>query len=376
MAMHVLIVGCGIAGLSTAWALQRDGHRVTLMDRGPIPNPLASSFDNHRLIRRAYGKHTGYMHMITRAWAAWQRLWSDLGQELAVHTGALVMSVKADDFAAWSLAALREAGYPIEELSRAALTARFPMVEPQGVETAFFDRDGGVLLASRIVQALARLVVERGATALPYADVRAIDADGAEIGLADGNRLRGDLVIVAAGPFTPALVPSFAGKLTPSRQVLAYVAMTDELRALWHRGPAIMGNDAASGFYLVPPVAAPDGSDTGLKIGDHLFSMHGNPEAAAEREAGCAESEAVLAQIHGRLAGAHRYSLERAKVCYYTVEREERFQTMPIGRAAWMMSNCSGHGFKFGACIGEAMADMVAGRRSPAALQSWVSGEL
>jgi glycine/D-amino acid oxidase-like deaminating enzyme len=38
------------------------------------------------------------------------------------------------------------------------------------------------------------------------------------------------------------------------------------------------------------------------------------------------------------------------------------------------MSNCSGHGFKFGACIGEAMADMVAGRRSAEALQRYVSG--
>jgi glycine/D-amino acid oxidase-like deaminating enzyme len=152
MRRHALIVGCGIAGLATAWALQRDGYRITLLDRGPIPNPQASSFDNHRLIRRAYGRHLGYMHMITEAWAAWQRLWADLGQELAVRTGALALSVKNDDFIAWSFAALREAGYPIEALSPRDLVARFPMIDPAGLQVAFLDPDGGVLLASRIVR--------------------------------------------------------------------------------------------------------------------------------------------------------------------------------------------------------------------------------
>jgi len=372
---HVLIVGCGIAGLSAAWALQRDGYRITLLDRGPIPNPLASSFDNHRLIRRAYGKQLGYMHMITHAWEAWQRLWIDLRQDFAVRTGAIALSVKADDFIGWSFTALREAGFPVEPLSKSAIAARYPMIDPAGLEVAFLDPDGGVLLASRIVRAMARLLAERGATALPFAEVGSIDVDRGELELADGGRLRGDLVIVAAGPFTPRLLPRFATALKPSRQVLAYVTLTPELLALWRDGPAILGNDTNSGFYLVPPVTAPDGGETGLKIGDHLFSLRGDPALPAEREAGREESEAVLAQVHGRLAGADRYKLERAKVCYYTVEAKERFQTMPIGKAAWAMSNCSGHGFKFGACIGEAMADMVAGRRSPEQLQRYIAGE-
>src|SRR6185295_19282650 len=114
------------------------------------------------------------------------RLWSELGQELSVRTGALAFSVKADDFIGWSFAALREAGYPVEALTRRDLARRFPMIEPTGIEVAFLDPDGGVLLASRIVLALARLLTENGATALPYAEVRRIDADAAEVELADG----------------------------------------------------------------------------------------------------------------------------------------------------------------------------------------------
>ena len=47
--MRAIIVGGGIMGLCTAWALCRSGHDVVLYEQGPIPNPLASSYDEHRL---------------------------------------------------------------------------------------------------------------------------------------------------------------------------------------------------------------------------------------------------------------------------------------------------------------------------------------
>ena len=51
----VLIVGGGIAGLSAAWALSRGGCSVEIFEQGPLPNPRASSYDEHRILRHAYG---------------------------------------------------------------------------------------------------------------------------------------------------------------------------------------------------------------------------------------------------------------------------------------------------------------------------------
>jgi NADPH-dependent 2,4-dienoyl-CoA reductase/sulfur reductase-like enzyme len=61
---QILIVGGGIAGLLTAWALARRGVAVTVFEQGPLPNPHSSSFDEHRIIRHAYGAMEGYARLM------------------------------------------------------------------------------------------------------------------------------------------------------------------------------------------------------------------------------------------------------------------------------------------------------------------------
>ncbi len=59
-----LIVGGGIAGLSAAWALARRGVAVELFEQGTLPNPRGSSYDEHRIIRHAYGQMEGYARLM------------------------------------------------------------------------------------------------------------------------------------------------------------------------------------------------------------------------------------------------------------------------------------------------------------------------
>src|SRR4029453_12014146 len=156
VAMKAIVVGGGIMGLATAWALAREGHAVELFEQGPLPNPLASSMDEHRLIRHPYGDHLGYARMIDQAYAAWDLLWGDLGQQLYAATGTLALTGKGETWAARSAAALAGIGKSMKEMPLDELPRRFPQLDARGVERAFWMDTGGVLFAQDIVTALAR----------------------------------------------------------------------------------------------------------------------------------------------------------------------------------------------------------------------------
>ena len=74
-----------------------------------------------------------------------------------------------------------------------------------------------------------------------------------------------------------------------------------------------------------------------------------------------------------RLAGFERYRVLSARTCFYSIAEDERFVVEPIERA-WVLAGFSGHGFKFGAVVGEMLARTVAGDLVPAALTDWAAG--
>lgn len=360
-------MGAGIMGLATAWALARSGHAVTVLEQGPVPNPKGASVDQHRLIRHAYGAQAGYMRMVSDAYHAWDALWSDLGERLYVPTGTLVLDTTQEGWARQSAAALAAFGVAVEPLTPADVARRFPLLESEGVATAFFVDTGGVLLAEPIVAALARHLTAHGVAIEAQRRVSAIDAARARVALESGGSVEADALVVAAGAWVLRLVPNLAERVTPSRQVLAYIEPPPALRDAWAAMPMVLDIAPDAGFYLVPPVAG-----TGLKVGDHRFSRTGDPDDA--REAGEHEARAVFALCRGRLREFDRYRLAAAKVCYYTVEAQERFLVERTGRT-WVVSACSGHAFKFGPLLGQRLAQTLAGGGDPAALARWAAGE-
>ena len=92
-----------------------------------------------------------------------------------------------------------------------------------------------------------------------------------------------------------------------------------------------------------------------------------------EREPTEADRTQTMTVARSRLVGFERYRAVAARTCFYSVAEDERFIVEPVGRAL-VLAGFSGHGFKFGAVMGEAVA-RGAERRAPAeALQAWAAG--
>ncbi len=348
---QVLIVGAGINGLCTAWALRRRGFRVTVFDQGPIPNPVSSSHDEHRVTRHAYGPMRDHAARMPAAFRLWDALFADLG---ARHFDPLPVVAFERAPSGWidpSLADLDRMGVPWRELDPAGMERSHPLIRSAGVTRAVELGGSGVLFASRILTDLVVHLAAQGVRFQPHCRVTDLDPETGRLTM-EGVQHTGDHIVVAAGAWVRRLLPG-ADRLVPSRQVVAFLAPPPELARLWAEAPIYFDLDADIGTYALPPRPG-----TRLKIGDHRFSLTGDPDDS--RLAGVAEGERLMAALRRGYAGFDAYRLLERRACYYTVTPDEDFVIRPLGAKATLVSACSGHGFKLAPDTAERAADLVA----------------
>ena len=338
MTAHILIVGGGMNGLASAWTLVRKGYRVSLFDQGPIPNPVSSSFDEHRITRHAYGPMHAYAARMPQAFALWDQLFADIG---ARHLEPMPMIAFEREDTGWigsSLEDLTAMGISWRDLNPKRFGEEHPLIRGQGITRAVELSGSGMLFPSRIATDLVVHLAARGVRFHPYMTVEGIDFETGRV-TAGGTVRQGDHVIIAAGAWVNRLLPGTAGELVPSRQTVVFLAPPPELAALWAKAPIYLDLDAETGTYVLPPRPG-----TRLKIGDHRFSRTGDPDAP--RIASEDEVADLIAAGHLAFADFDRYTVLERKACYYTVTEDEHFIIRPAGKKSTLLSACSGHGFK------------------------------
>ena len=87
--MTVIVVGAGINGVTSAIELTNRGHKVVLVDPGPLPHPLAASTDISKAVRAAYGPDEDYTALADRCIPIWREWNRKFGTELYHETGVL-----------------------------------------------------------------------------------------------------------------------------------------------------------------------------------------------------------------------------------------------------------------------------------------------
>jgi sarcosine oxidase len=350
--VHVLIVGGGIAGLSTAWALTKGGHTVSLVEQGDIPNPLGASGDHHRIIRRAYGKAAGYGRLIDEAYDAWEELWSDLGESHLDARGFMCVSREEGDEAEQYLQGLEEGGYPFERFDAEQAAQRWPFLQPNGFRYAFFSPEGGALHCRKIAAGLVRWLGARGANIYDSSKVVSVDAAAGSVELEGGETMRADRIVVAAGAWVLKLFPQFAHSLATYRTALAYVEPPADLKSAWDAAPVILDVGGKTDGYMIPPSGG-----AGMKFGSGLHKVP-TSDADWNRMPVPGEGEAIRDLFQPPVARIKEYLVTEVVTCAYTFTANERFFAAEDGKCL-VVSACSGHGYKFGASVGRRAAAAV-----------------
>ncbi|QUQ65173.1 NAD(P)/FAD-dependent oxidoreductase [Kutzneria sp. CA-103260] len=250
----VVIVGAGVTGMVTAMECALAGHRVTLLDRGPIPNPASTSADQHRALRVQRPGDPVLTAQMTDARKRWLGLESVLGTDFLRLVG-IVTAWPADD-----------ATGEIVELP--------PVLFPSGT-VGVLDPDAGVLLADKFLHAAAHWLAEHPAVSVRAECPVRFVADH-WVSLSDGTALGADLVAVAAGPWSRDLVDV---PVALFRQTMAYLRPPADLASWWETAPGVGGVGADGRAWLLPP-----GDGTLLKISSDAVCRKVESTAEGELE--------------------------------------------------------------------------------------------
>ncbi len=353
--MHVAVVGAGIFGVTGALALARKGHRVTLLDAGEIPHPLAESTDVSKAVRMDYGAdelYTAFMETALERWRDWN---AELGETLFHETGAMFVTREAmapGGFEHESFVTLNRRGHSIERLDERAIAARCAL---RGHVDGYFNPEGGWAESGHVVARLARRARDEGIALRENASVTEIamtDARATGVVLAGGERFAADAVVVTAGGWVPSLVPDIATSFRTVGQPVFHLAASDEVHL-----PVFGADIARTGWY-----GFPRHRDGFVKVANHGVGRVMHP-SSDERVVTTHEESRLRDFLRASLPALERATIVKTRVCVYCDTIDEHFWIAPHPDVSGLVvaTGGSGHAFKFAPLLGEWIAGALEG---------------
>jgi sarcosine oxidase len=322
----VSVVGAGVMGCATAWALAGRGAEVTLHEQFELDHARGSSHGRSRIVRFSYPQPE-WVRLAEEARGGWRDLEAATGYTLLELYGFVELASAPE---LTSHAALAACGVEHRLLS-AGEARELGFLVPPGW-CALEEATGGIIRADLARRALLETAIRAGVRLETGSRVESLD------------RLDADVVVVTPGAWLVRLVPDVPVRVT--RETVAYFR---------YDGPPLpslveLGHQAGGHvmYALYDPVH-------GVKAGAH----HGGVEVDPDDE-GAPDDEIVARTsewVRRRLPGVDP-SPVAAETCLYTTTADEGFVLERRGRVV-VGSACSGHGFKFAPVVGQRLADLA-----------------
>jgi sarcosine oxidase subunit beta len=290
-----IIVGAGIIGAATAFALAKKGWRTVNVDRLPASG-YGSTSASCAIIRPYYstvpGSAVAYeSHYYWQEWPDFLETGDERGLARYVNCGCIVLKTEQNKDLEPVCAIMEEIGAPYRHLSAAEVEERLPIVtmekfgpvkrpedpafgEPSGRlgGAVLFPTGGYVTDPQLATHNLQRAAEAKGAEFRFNREVVEVRRDGgraAGVRLADGTRIDGPVVVNVAGPHSYKV----------NRMAGVEAGMRIKTRALRHEVAHVPAPD---GFDMERSGCVVSDSDTGAytrpEVGNHILIGSEDPE--------------------------------------------------------------------------------------------------
>ncbi|KAK5132698.1 hypothetical protein LTR08_008742 [Meristemomyces frigidus] len=295
----VIIIGSGVFGLGTAYALAtREAFKhtkITILERLPFPAADGASVDTSRIVRPDYadGAYTALMaegHKFWRGEFGANGRYTEAGLCIVTDddAGGEKPNEAANDYMRKAMENVKEKlGLRVGRRAEGGQVEPLETKQDVGRVMASMGGDCGsrgyVNWTSGWADAAAgmihmrKLVAETGRVQFRTAEVKRLcysDSEVESVELVCGEQLQADLIVLATGAWTPKFV-DLRGIASATGQVLAYIDLTQAEQDRLGSNPTLLSEN--TGMFIIQP------RDRQLKVARHGYG-YANPTTIANPE--------------------------------------------------------------------------------------------
>ena len=351
--MDVAIIGGGLEGLSVAWALTRRGvSDITVFERHAVGSGFTAKSSG--IIRCHYGV-ASIAAMAWRSLPVLEDARESLDADIGFHRCGYLVAVGDGNAAPLmaNVARQQSLGIDVELVDAERVGRLFPQMYLDDCAAFAYEPRAGYADGYQTAQAYGQAARRGGCRIRQATPVTSIVEDGGRVRgvtLASGEEVGADVVVVAAGPWSPPLVAPLGVDL-PIRTQREQVMMVDPGQPL---GPVPVLSDLVSLQYLRP-------EHDQLLLGN---SDHHAPEwVDPDRYDNTLDDEHVMTAIEKfahRFPGLTDAALSSSYAgCYdVTPDYNPVIGPAPV-EGLYLCAGFSGHGYKISPAVGDLLADLI-----------------
>ena len=375
----VVIIGGGMAGLSCAAALARQGiGDVVLLEAKTLAHAGASSFGETRMFREMYSDP-----VLCRLAQEANRLWRQeevlAGEPLRETHGLLFYGESWDEETIeGSIPGARrvmdDQGIPYEALSAEEIKTRFPL-NPKPDFTGLFEPTAGAVRSDKVIAHWIRTARNAGHHLVEHCPVAGIDPDGAGISLENGHHISAGQVVVTSGIWSQLLLAplGLAPKLEVWPMLWAHYTVDPALAdryPQWFCFQQERGDDGGL-YYGFPVLSHTADGRPRIKAG-----IDWAPEVlrVAEPNAMATEPPPRLVELLDTFLFNEVEGIqERVEtvISPYSMTSDVNFILDRLTPTLSLFAGGSGQAFKFAPLIGDSLARLASGNTPAVDLSCW-----